>query len=369
MLGNILYTTVEPLILTVVSLVLFIFVWLKAREDPAGRIFFRILISIGLWGVILFAMRSSTVTDAALLWERAVIIPTFAVSLFFYHFSLVYTHNRSQNAVLVAAYGMLVIITVLSLTDKIVSGMDIRSYGYAPVITPLGVVFFATGFLLMETGNFNLIKRYRATTSNQERSAIFYLIVASILYILGMGVDAFADLPPVGVWGNLLFCLISAVAILKYHLLDVRLIIRGALAYAVVSIVVSIPYFSVWLLLTRGFNLSTLPLWLHFVIIVATAVVLSPLYSAAQELVDRIFYRRHYDAIQALDEFGRESQKETNIDNLSDAVTKLMSRVVGSVRAPVSFFPQKPKTRWCLYRVAVFPNVERTFYLKISLSL
>ena len=42
-------------------------------------------------------------------------------------------------------------------------------------------------------------------------------------------------IPPLGIIGNILFASLATVAILKYHLLDIHIVLRKGLAYTLVS--------------------------------------------------------------------------------------------------------------------------------------
>ena len=59
------------------------------------------------------------------------------------------------------------------------------------------------------------------------------------------------------------------------------------------------------------------------------AALFSPLRRRIQETIDRRFYRKRYDAEQALAEFAAEARSETNLDKLQSS---LVSTVQGALQ-------------------------------------
>jgi len=142
---------------------------------------------------------------------------------------------------------------------------------------------------------------------------------------LGAGLDGFTNLPPAAIWANLIFSILCSVAILKYHLLDIRLVVRKSLVYLLVSVTVAVPYVSILLLLNQILKATIEPWWVHAIIILLLAIVLRPLYSWAQHLVDRLFYRDRYDHLRALQRFGHEAQSVVNLEELGANMVQLVS--------------------------------------------
>ena len=71
------------------------------------------------------------------------------------------------------------------------------------------------------------LKTYRTSLSYEERNRLVYLTVAALFPIVGIGLDAFSDLPPMAIWSNLVFSIVCTIAILRYHLLDISIVIRN----------------------------------------------------------------------------------------------------------------------------------------------
>jgi len=319
-----------PLIGLVFTLVLTVVVCRGTRLDSSGRIFVGLLFGVALWCFLLFGMRASPNVAQALLWERVLPVTNCVTFVLYYHFTLTYTRTGGQRRLLVASYLFLGVVAALSPTDLIIKGMRLEPYGYAPIIGPLTPPVMVFNPLLIGAGIYNLLRRYRLSLSYEEKNRLLYLSIAVLFPLIGILLDAFTNLPPASIWGNLIFCTICSIAIVRYHLLDIRLVVRKSLVYLLMSAVVALPYVGV-LSLSNSFLASRVePWWLQALTLVVMAFVLQPLHSWAQQMVDRIFYRGRYDFLKALEDFSLEVHSIRDLNQLSGSLVKLIARALQS---------------------------------------
>jgi hypothetical protein len=126
--------------------------------------------------------------------------------------------------------------------------------------------------------------------------------------------------------GNLVFACVPisiAMAVLRYRLYEIDLIIRRTLIYGALTVGLALVYWgSVILLqqllrpLTQGSDLAIVGSTL------AVAALFQPARQRIQALVDRRFYRHKYDAARTLETFSARLRSEIDLDNLS---TELLS--------------------------------------------
>ena len=314
-----------PLAVTALCLALAIVVWYKSNRISSRKIFCGVLLSVGLWSFLTFGMRSSPDVNQAVLWLRAILVIGLAIYILYYHFTVVYTNAKGQRIILVAAYAYVILGTALVPTNLVVEGTRWENYGYAPVMGPMGIPLTISGLLFIGLAIRNLLRQHHDSQAYEERTRIRYLIIAVLFPLLGAILDGFTNLPPASIWGNLIFCIICTVAILKYNLLDIRIVARKSLAYLLVSILIAIPYIAILYSLHYISEAKLEPWWVHPIIILLLAIVLRPLYSWAQHLIDRLFYRDRYDYLRALEQFSREAQSIVNLKELSSTLTRLVS--------------------------------------------
>jgi hypothetical protein len=125
------------------------------------------------------------------------------------------------------------------------------------------------------------------------------------------------------------------VAILRYRLWDIDVIIRRTLVYSVLSAVLALAYFGSVLLLESVFRAMTGQGQSGLVVVLSTlaiAALFGPVRWRVQTVIDRRFFRRKYDAARTLAEFGAQARDTVDLDDL----TKRLVAVADKALQPTS---------------------------------
>ncbi len=122
------------------------------------------------------------------------------------------------------------------------------------------------------------------------------------------------------------------VAMLRYRLFDIDVVINRTLVYAALSATLAALYFSSVVLLQGIFAVLTGREELPQLAIVASTLVIAalfnPLRGRIQNLIDRRFYRRKYDARNTLSAFSTKLREETDLDVLGDDLVAVIQNTV-----------------------------------------
>ena len=325
-----------PIIQAVFSLALAVIVLKGHFRSFVHRLFSIDLMVLASWGIVIFGMRASPNIEYAYAWDRWVIPLAPLMSVLLYHFSVRYTATKINRWLLPSLYFIFLLFIPLANTNLVFSGMQIKSYGYAPILGPVAPFFMLSAYVISIMALVIFIRSYRKEFSAERRNRIAYIIIGIFITFVG---GAFDFLPILGlplypgaIIGNIIFCLITTMAIIRHKLLDIRIVLRKGVAYVLTSALIAIPFVGVFLLVTFLFEEGRASPWTYLLILIALALTLPQLWQWIQRRVERWFSRDRYDYLKALVTFSRETQSVTDSAKLGPTMVNLLTGALRTSR-------------------------------------
>jgi hypothetical protein len=179
----------------------------------------------------------------------------------------------------------------------------------------------------------------RRAARGVERQQIKWLLYVGPIFFVAAGLHIgfyYFWLPEGswGLWASYLLVIVGGlsapiaigIAILRYRLYEIDLLINRTLVYGSLTVTLVALYFGGIVLLQRVFVLltgqqSTLAVVASTLLI---AALFTPLRRRIQSFIDKRFYRRKYDARKTLEAFSSKLRDETDLNALSEDLTSVV---------------------------------------------
>jgi MFS family permease len=222
------------------------------------------------------------------------------------------------------------------------------AYSDAAEVAATVAISVSLGALLASVVAVVLRWRRSRDRERQQIKLVVYAVAATVAAILSAVVSTYVmgDIPGAETYPTVLAWVVSlggialgipvaiGVAILKYHLYDIDLVINRTLVYGVLTAVLALIYFGgVTATQAISRSLTGQEEQPQLVIVTSTLVIaalFNPLRRRIQAFIDRRFYRRKYDAAKTLEAFSAKLRDETDLD----ALTGELIGVVGETMQP-----------------------------------
>ena len=196
----------------------------------------------------------------------------------------------------------------------------------------------------------SLVVRFRRARGDVRQQIKWFASAAALtlVWILLFGQASLRGLPGVIVALSGLLVIASipvatGIAILRYRLYDIDLIINRTLVYGSLSASLALVYFGGVATTQAIFRALTgqeqQPQLAVVVSTLAIAALFMPLRRRIQSFIDSRFYRRKYDARKTLEAFSAKLREETDLNTLSDDLVTVVRRTMQPKHVSVWLHP------------------------------
>ena len=331
-----------PLVSCVAYTTLLVLVLLQARRH-VNRIFSVFLLAAATWSFTSFMLTYNPYasTQTLIFWNGLLFAAAAWTLIAYYHFVRAYNGKPAGISVYIGYVAILTILVFALRGDIVKNAYIIDGYlyhevGYWIVITSaiLLPVFFSTMWMLLQ--------RYRRSADPVDRNRTMYLMMGLGVYAVWSGVNVSVPLLallPTDHFGVLLNAIIISYAILRFQLLNIRLVARRGLTYFILTGVLTSIIAGIVILGTDFFQAQPE----YATILIATLIALlllfitRPLMSLFERGVDRLFYRQTYDSRQALLSFGNKMGNILDLDELAKEMLPAMTNALSVTQSNLLF--------------------------------
>ena len=246
--------------------------------------------------------------------------------------------------------------SLIILTPPFLPEAGPRSASGNLIVTAVGMSNVVVGFV-------SQLYRYRRVSSTTQRQQTKWALLGIIsMFTMAMYWTAFAEYStlPAG-RPRLLFGLTAlpqavglgffpisvVIAMIRYRLWDVDLIVRRTLVYALLTGLLALVYFGSVTLLSSLFT-AVSGEQSALTVVIATlgiAALFNPLRHRLQTAVDRRFFRQKYDAQQVLARFAQTARDEVSLEALTAELTRVIQETIQPEQAAIWIKPVKFSNR------------------------
>lgn len=238
------FYAVSALVNAVTSILLGAFVFFRNRRNRTNNAFILLTFAVFIWSLFYFFWQISTDYSSALLLTRLLSIGSVLIPIFYLHWVLSFLgidNNKQSERVLMFGYGITLVFLFFSFSPYFIEDVErIMFFEYWPkagILYSLYLLFSYFG--LIGYGIMKLLDRYRKTTGLLHYQ-IKYILMGSFIGFAGGLTNFFLwygiPILPVGNIIVSLYVFILFYAMMRYRLMDMRIIFRQLFVYVGVSL-------------------------------------------------------------------------------------------------------------------------------------
>jgi two-component system sensor histidine kinase HydH len=332
------------------NLTLCLIVLSSKPQNVAHKLFACFVLSFATWNMGELIMIGSTHLGHAIFGAKVISVGLIFAPLFFLHFSFFFPFRRESRWARGLNLFLLYMIPVAILTTFFIAFRidierfkELRSVFYYGLLFEepliflifLGLTVVFSGICIF-WGIENLIRSLRATRIPRQKLQIKYLIFGIIsMAIAGTIINLlnyFLNLGwPIFFLASLYSILVSlffAIALIRYRLLDIHLLIRGGILYSSVSGLVLAIYILIIKNIGEAISRKAYggSILVESALILGLVFMLQPFQRKVGDWIDRFFYLERVRFRTALSEFSRQLTELVGLDEVAKTTTHFITQ-------------------------------------------
>ena len=316
------------------SLIFGFFVYFKGRKNRINQIFLFFAISVAIWGFGVYKIGIALNFLDALFWWRISYIGVIFIPVFFLHFTYLFLKFKERKLIklvyLITFFYLFIDYSDLFMKDIRLEFSSIYYISSSGFFYPLFVFFW---FTTVTYAHYELFKAHKESFGI-KKVQIKYFFLAMVIGFAGGG-TCFLPIFNINIYPFLNFTVplypaIMAYAIVRHHLMDIRVVIqRGIIYSALFSTIIGI-YLVLIFLLGFFFQQATdVAMMLAALITTVACVYTVPIIEKYfKKWTDKIFFKDKYDYSEAVFSLSEILNKNINLDTLLKESAKMLKNIL-----------------------------------------
>jgi hypothetical protein len=222
----------------------------------------------------------------------------------------------------------------------------INTGGVVEILLRVGFFFVLVSWLFSVAGMITRMDQARGEERQQLKWFVYtvaLLVVGFLAALLGFGQHSVAW--NIGIAAFNFLPIAAGIAILRYHLYDIDVVINRTLVYGVLTAALALVYVGSIVLLQGLFRALTGETSQLAVVAstLAIAALFVPLRQRVQAFIDRRFYRRKYDVAKTLQAFNTRLRDDVDLDNVADDLVEVVKETMQPAHVTLWLRPPESK--------------------------
>ncbi len=320
--------TVIPAV-AVISYILLFLIVVMSKPQNAMRSRFRLyLLAMVIWSIAAYIVLQDF--GNTIFWFRLMTSSALASMIALFYFTQAVIIKKIKFAWIIYLYGLAAIL-INQFTPLVTPYAEIINGELAYKFSDYIIVVAGPAYLVMVLSIIQLLRNTRTTRDDIQSSRYSFFAVAIIIILFGGSLN-FTELGkyPFDIIANIIAALLITYAILRHQLLDIKVVIRKSLLYAIPTVLVGVMYFLLISLAIQvfGFNAKENLFLISLFVSIFAALLIQPFRDYLQKSIDKFFFRERYNTVQMLE---RVSQAASSVINLDELTTMILKEITAAM--------------------------------------
>lgn len=326
------------------SLLFGLLVFIRNPRNKINYSYSLFAFGVAFWSFCYFFWQISGNAADALFWSKALMAFAIFIPAFYSHFVFVFTGlTKRKIFLLILAYFLLGAFLPADIfgSSFIQEVRPLLGFKFWPIAGPLFHIFLIIwmGYVIFDT---YLLYQAHGKATGIQKNQIKYVFWGLALAFLGGITNYFLwyeiPIPP---FANILvsaYVTLTAIAIVRHRLMDIRLVLARTIAYSIIVGLITIFYVGIIFLVSSMFfslEINQKQLVIYLVLTFILAISFNRLRRLIETITDKIFYKKYYDSHELLESLS--SIMATTLE-LQILTLKILDKVTQNIKVTKSVF-------------------------------